>query len=157
MGGPPQNESPWVITAEELGSFDRIFQHFDKNMSNSVTDQEMKKLLRRPSFPERCAPRFGSSSTRRVKTRSRSRSFSWPCSSWRRPNTVCQYLTRSHRSLSNPSSWECNSTIRIEWEDWSFKRCHNSQETWRCRNRSSWAHSLLKHQSPKSSLRWTTS
>ena len=52
----PQNESPWAITAEELTSFDRIFQHFDKNMSNSVTDQEMQKIIAQTQLPrEACA------------------------------------------------------------------------------------------------------
>ena len=48
--------SPWQITAEEFQSYEKIFKHFDKNNSNSVTENEMQKVIKQTNLPsEVCA------------------------------------------------------------------------------------------------------
>lgn len=46
----------WAITADEMATFDRIFQHFDKNKTGKVSDEEMQKLIKQTKLDQKiCA------------------------------------------------------------------------------------------------------
>lgn len=51
----PQN-SPWVIQPDEMAGFLRIFQHFDKDNTGKVSDEEMQKVIKQTKLDQKiCA------------------------------------------------------------------------------------------------------